>query len=223
MASKQEVKEIVERLKKEIDSHPGEWNEEFRAELQSHVWSKWLSTSTDDELRIAVAAAFGESLDWYFDEADKHRASLIESQEKVCDEIDGAKSRLETYKEQVKLAQAEIEEGQSSLRRLARDLARPWVYPLPPTPDRQMALPLGDGEEWRAVPLSVVLEHDIALQSVVREKLGAINLGQYADEHEKFGLLDKPKKLTRRQWDRVEEAVQDWHASQGGDESTEAA
>ena len=224
MVTKTEAREIVERIRKEIDAHPGAWNEEFREELTKHFWSRWLSQNPDEDTRMAVRAVVDyDHVFWYDEESEKSRSALIKSQAETCDEIDEAKARLETHKEQVKLAQAEIEEGQSALRRLARQLAQPWVYPLPPTPDRQMALPLGDGEEWRAVPLSEVLKDDIALQSVVREKLGAINLGQYAEQAEKFGLLDKPKKLTKRQWERVEEAVQEWHASQGGDESTEAA
>jgi hypothetical protein len=106
------------------------------------------------------------------------------------------------------------------LRLLARELRKPFVFNLPSPPSRQRELPLADGEEWRSVKLAEAIAGDVPLKSVVLEKLGDITLGKYAEEVRQFGLGDKPKKLTRKQWDKVEAAVQDWHAQQADDAET---
>ena len=73
------------------------------------------------------------------------------------------------------------------------------------------------------MPLSEVLTgRDAALKAVALEKLGAVTLGQYADLAQQFGTGEKPKKLTRKQWDRIEAIVQEWHAEQAPEQAADA-
>lgn len=219
------AKQHAEELEKAIRLHESSWDDNFRSGLARHKWSQWLSIGRDESLASSVCTllnfALGDaideplSLEWYDTESDKRRTELIEAQDACVKELDEAKASLEAASERKKAAQAAIDEGHSRLRRLARDLKCPFVYQLPPEPSKQRELPLGDGEEWRAVPLSEALSGDVALRSTVLEKLGNVTLGQYADLAQKFGVGDKPKKLTRKQWDRVEECVQEWHANNG--------
>ena len=154
-------------------------------------------------------------------EAATRTLELIEAQQETCQEIEQAKESLEAANDRKKACQSAIDEWHSRLRNLAKELKKPYVYPLPPAPSRQRELPLGDGEEWRLVPLSEVLKDEVAIKATVLEKLGNITLGKYAEEAQKFGLGDKPKKLTRKQWDKVEAIVQRWHEEQHEDEEDE--
>jgi hypothetical protein len=43
------------------------------------------------------------------------------------------------------------------------------------------------------------------------EKLGNVTLEKYAELAERHGQGDKPKKLTRKQWDKIEAHVQAFH------------
>jgi len=217
------ARQHAEELEKSIRLHESSWDDNFRSGLARHKWSQWMSAERDPALALSVCDHLNEllgtsideplSVKWYEEESDRRRSELIESQDSCVMELDEAKASLEAASERKKAAQAAIDEGHSRLRSLARELKRPFVYQLPPEPSRQRELPLADGEEWRAVPLSEALS-DVALRATVLEKLGNVTLGQYADLALKFGTGDKPKKLTRKQWDRVEECVQKWHASQ---------
>lgn len=231
------AKQHAARLIDEIKAADGTWDVDYRVAMVKHKYSKWMGEAARDvELANAVGVLLNttfelEQADWvgvaWFEERTHTRQmELIDQQERATNDIDEAKAALESANEAKKAAQATIDTEHSRLRNLARELKKPFVSPLPLVPSRQRELPLGDGEEWRAVPLSEVLKDDVALKSVVLEKLGDVNLGQYADEALKFGVGDKPKKLTRKQWDRVEEAVQDWHAQRadeadGDDEGEE--
>lgn len=217
------AKQHAARLIDEIKAADGAWDVDYRVALVKNKYSKWMGEAAREvglanAVGVLLNSEFGlEQADWvgvaWFEERTHTRQiDLIDQQERATNDIDEAKAALESANEAKKAAQATIDTEHSRLRNLARELKKPFVSPLPLVPSRQRELPLGDGEEWRAVPLSEVLKDDVALKSTVLEKLGDINLGQYADEAQKFGVGDKPKKLTRKQWDRVEEAVQDWHA-----------
>lgn len=229
------AKQHAARLIDEIKAADGAWDVDYRVALVKNKYSKWMGEAAREvglanAVGVLLNSEFGlEQADWvgvaWFEERTHTRQiDLIDQQERATNDIDEAKAALESANEAKKAAQATIDTEHSRLRNLARELKKPFVSPLPLVPSRQRELPLGDGEEWRAVPLSEVLKDDVALKSTVLEKLGDINLGQYADEAQKFGVGDKPKKLTRKQWDRVEEAVQDWHAQRadegevGGDD-----
>lgn len=217
------AKEHAAELVKSIKLHEASWDDAFRNGLARNKWSQWMSAERDEGLASQVCTLVNEelgesideplSLEWYDAESTARRSELIAAQEACCDEIEQAKASLEAANERKKAAQASVDEGNSRLRYLARELNKPFIYQLPPEPSRQMELQLNDGEEWRAVPLAEVLSGDVTLRAVAVEKLGNITLGQYVEAVAKFGTGDKPKKLTRKQWDRVEEAVQEWHAS----------
>lgn len=234
------AKQHAARLIDEIKAADGAWDVDYRVALVKNKYSKWMGEAAREvglanAVGVLLNSEFGlEQADWvgvaWFEERTHTRQiDLIDQQERATNDIDEAKAALESANEAKKAAQATIDTEHSRLRNLARELKKPFVSPLPLVPSRQRELPLGDGEEWRAVPLSEVLKDDVALKSTVLEKLGDINLGQYADEAQKFGVGDKPKKLTRKQWDRVEEAVQDWHAQRadegevGGDDEGDDA
>lgn len=215
---------VLAEMKKAIDSNEHCWDAAYRLAYARNQFSIWFGQGRDAALAVAVANGLNAMLElsdpadvlstaWYVESHLKRRNELIELQTLVCDDIDAAKARLEAATEAKKSSQATIDESTSRLRNLSRQLNAPYVHPLPPPPQRQQELPIIDGEEWRAVPMSEVLKGDIGLKSVVAEKLGEINLGQYCDMALKFGQGEKPKKLTRKQWDRVEELVQAFHAS----------
>jgi hypothetical protein len=226
------AKEHAAELVKQIKQHESSWDESFRNALALHKWSQWLSAGRDPELVSAVTRLVNVDLgdtireplspEWFDEESAARHEELIASQESCCDKIELSKASFEAANERRKAAQAAIDEGTSRLRFLARELAKPFIHQLPPQPSKQMSLPIDDGEEWRSVPLAEVLADDVALKSVAVEKLGNVTLGQYTELVAKFGMGDKPKKLTRKQWDRVEEAVQEWHAEREGDEGDAA-
>ena len=200
--------------------------------MAKHVYSKYMRESApEDTLAQLVAERINEefelagddelSVEWYENESTTRTLELIEAQQETCQEIEQAKESLEAANDRKKACQSAIDEWHSRLRNLAKELKKPYVYPLPPDPSRQRELPLGDGEEWRLVPLSEVLKDEVAIKATVLEKLGNITLGKYAEEAQKFGLGDKPKKLTRKQWDKVEAIVQRWHEEQHEDEEDE--
>jgi hypothetical protein len=190
----------------------GEDREIGLAQSVARAVSEEFGYEDDDEITV----------EWCDDQAESRRNELIESQDACCNEIEEEKASLEAATERAKSAKASIEEAHSRLRFLSRELRKPFVFPLPTPPSRQRELPLGDGEEWRAVPLSDVLASDVALKSVAVEKLGNINLGQYAEAAASFGAGDKPKKLTRKQWDRIEAIVQEWHSLQAESDGIDA-
>lgn len=219
------VEEDAAKLIKEIKEHPSSWDDAYRAALAKNLFCKFVhDAALEDVLCQLVAERINAefrfegddelSIEWYQEEDEKRRNELIFAQDACCNEIEQSKESLEQATERSKAAKAAIDEGNSRLRFLARELKRPFVSPLAPAPSRQRELPIGDGEEWRAVPLAEVLAGDMALKAAVLEKLGNINLGKYAEEAQKSGVGDKPKKLTRKQWDRVEALVQEWHAKQ---------
>lgn len=226
------VDEDAEKLITAIRSNEGTFDDVFRASIAKHLFSKYMrDDAPEDTLAQLVAERINEefdftgeaelSVEWYETESDARMVGLIESQQETCQEIDQAKESLEAANDRKKACQSAIDEGHSRLRNLAKELKKPYVYPLPPAPSRQRELPLGDGEEWRLVPLSEVLKDEAALKATVLEKLGNITLGKYAEEAQKFGLGDKPKKLTRKQWDKVEAIVQRWHEEQKDEEDEE--
>ena len=223
------VDEDAEELITAIRSNEGSFDDVFRASLAKHLFSRYMrDDAPEDTLAQLVAERINEefdftgeaelSVEWYETESDARTIGLIESQQETCQEIEQAKESLEAANDRKKACQSAIDEGRSRLRNLAKELKKPYVYPLPPAPSRQWELPLGDGEEWRLVPLAEVLKDEAALKATVLEKLGNITLGKYAEEAQKFGLGDKPKKLTRKQWDKVEAIVQRWHEEQKDDE-----
>lgn len=228
--SAKEARAQADEIVKAIKAHDAAWDEDYRLALTRNHLSRWYGEGRDPEFAGRVATLVNEqlgyaggdnevSIEWIEDQADLRRRELMESQEQCVDEIELAKASLEAANERKKSAQSAIDEGHSRLRLLARELRKPYVFNLPSPPSRQRELPLADGEEWRSVKLAEALAGDVPLKSVVLEKLGDITLGKYAEEVAKFGIGDKPKKLTRKQWDKVEAAVQDWHASQAdGDE-----
>lgn len=220
---------VLAEMKKAIDSNEHCWDAAYRLAYARNQFSIWFGQGRDAAVAVAVANGLNAMLElsdpadvisvqWYVDAHLKRRTELIELQAAVCDDIDAAKARLEAAIEAKKSAQSTIDVSNSQLRQTSRRLNEPYVHPLPPPPQRQRELPIIDGEEWRAVPMSEVLKGDIGLKSVVAEKLGEINLGQYCDMALKFGQGDKPQKLTRKQWDRVEALVQAWHADNKKDE-----
>lgn len=217
------AKEHAARLVDEIKAADGAWDDDYIVALVKHKYSKWMGEAARDVATAnAVAVLLNSELGmtqedwvgvaWFEERTHKRRLELIDDQERATNDIDEAKAALEMANEAKKAAQATIDTEHSRLRNLARELKKPYVFPLPFTPPRQRELPLGDGEEWRAVPLSEVLKSDVALKSTALDKLGDVNLGQYADLAQKFSLGMKPQKLTRKQWDRVEALVQQWHA-----------
>lgn len=214
----------AEEMVKRIKANDGAFDSAYVVALARHEFSKWMGEPRANELAQRVAELLSKRLDlrddnevtlfWFEDSRDERTRELIEAQRDICDEIDLAKASLEAASERKKVAQADIDEGNSRLRQLARDLSRPYVYQLPHAPERQRDLPIMDGEEWRRVALADVLTGNAALKAVVAEKLGGrVTLGEYGELAEKFGAGDKPKKLTRKQWDQVEEAVQAWFAA----------
>lgn len=218
-----DYKTVADELIKRVEARDGAWDEEYRAALAKHFYCQWMGEPRDVMLATQVGTEICKKFEipydecgyhWWEQASDERTSELIAAQGTLVNEIDEAKNRLESLQESVKSAKAQIDEGHTRLRTLARELEKPYSYPLPPVPNRQRELPLADGEEWRTVPLADVLEDDIALKSVVMNKLGHITLGEYAKLAQDLGVGDKPKKLTRKQWDRVEEIVQDWHASQ---------
>ena len=233
----EECRAHAEELVKRIKTHESSWDPAFRYSLARHEWSKWLAAGRDETMALHVELKINEALGytygsefepleygWWVDESEQRRVELIDQQEATCNEIELAKDCLEAANERKKSAQAAIDEGNSRLRFLARELKKPFVPPLPLAPARQRELPLGDGEEWRVVPLADVLTgKDATMKAVALEKLGAVTLGQYAEMAEKWGRGDKPKKLTRKQWDRIEAIVQDWHAQRAEEAAAEDA
>lgn len=228
-----EVSDHAHQIAEAVRSHDAAWDESYRIALTRNQLTRWYGEGRDPELARRVAERVNEQLgyaggddevtiDWIEDQAEQRRRELMESQEECVDEIELAKASLESANERAKSAKSAIDEGHSRLRLLARELRKPYVFNLPSPPSRQRELPLADGEEWRSVKLAEALAGDVPLKSVVLEKLGDITLGKYAEEVRQFGMGDKPKKLTRKQWDKVEAAVQQWHADQAdGDDEGE--
>lgn len=226
-----EARSHADEIVKAIRENDASWDEDYRLALTRNKLSRWYGEGRDEELAAKVFSAVNAELgylgednevtvEWVEEQADIRRRDLMQSQEECVDEIELAKASLESANERVKSAKSTIDEGHSRLRLLARELRKPFVFNLPSPPSRQRELPLADGEEWRSVKLAEALAGDVPLKSVVLEKLGDITLGKYAEEVQKFGLGDKPKKLTRKQWDKVEAAVQEWHAQQAEDSET---
>lgn len=230
-ASNFTARDTADELCKRIREHEGSFDDAFRLLLTQRVYAQWMSETRPTELAIEVGEMIQHEMklsqdevgfDWYIEQSEREKSAVIDQQESLVNEIDDHKQSLESHQEIVKTLKASIDEGHTRLRNLARQLKTPWVPSLPPTPSRQREIAFADGEEWRAVPLSEVLSEDVSLRAIVAEKLGAITLDQYAQAALKFGQGDKPKKLTRKQWDRVEAAVQEFHANrqkeQEGDE-----
>lgn len=227
-----EVNGFAQELIKAIKTHESSWDDSYRQALARNLYCKWMGEKREDVVAQLVAEAINRefgfagdqeiSVEWFETQATIRRDELITAQETCCNEIERSKESLETATERKKAAQAAIDEGNSRLRWLARELKKPFISELPPAPNRQRELPLGDGEEWRAVPLADVLVSDLALKATVIEKLGNINLGQYAEAARTYGMIEKPKKLTRKQWDRVEAIVQKWHEDNAGVEKVES-
>lgn len=228
-----QAKELAAKLTEEIKGAEGAWDDDFLIALVKHRYSKFLGeTPRDPETAQVVAdhlnVEFGldeqdaVSLAWFEKRAHERRLALIDDSERATNDIDEAKAALEAAQEAKKAAQATIDTEHSRLRNLARELKKHFVYPLPMVPKRQRDLPLSDGEEWRAVKLAEVLSNDLLLKSVVLEKLGDITLGEYAEQQRQYGLsVSKPQKLTRKQWQNVEDVVQEWHAAQAENEGDE--
>ena len=230
------AREVVERIVHEVNVDAHAWSADYKAALVRNKWSRWLGGRPPEDVAELVTAKLNAtyfvddaahdelSVDAWQEECDERIEDLIEQQEKLCDEVEQSKVSLEAATERAKAAKATIEECPSRLRSVARELKKPFVYPLPAPPDRQRSLLVDDGEEWRLVKLADVLADDVSLRAVAENKLGDITLGEYAEEAAKFGVGDKPKKLTRKQWDAIEERVQEWHANQGqeGDDGDEA-
>ncbi len=224
----QDYKIVAKELIDRVQARDGAWDQDYRAALAKHFFCQWMGEDRDVMLATQVGTELCKEFDIPYDEigyhwweaaSDERTSELIAAQGTLVSEIDEAKSKLEGLQESVKSAKAQIDEGHTRLRTLARELEKPYSYPLPPVPNRQRELPLADGEEWRTVPLADVLADDIALKSVVINKLGNITLGEYCKAAEEYGAGDTTKKLTRKQWDRVEEIVQDWHTSQAETQS----
>lgn len=224
----QQVDAIVKRIVDAVDADANCWNAEFKVAKLKHEWSKWIATDPGGEEAVVVTSKlnieFGNddtgpvlSLVEWREDNEQRREDLIDQQERLCDEIDEAKARHESANEQVKAAKARVDECHSRLRSVARELRKPFVYTLPQAPDRQRSF-IDDGEEWRLVKLADVLNDNAALKAVALQKLGDITLGEFAEEAAKWATVDKPKKLTRKQWDDIGEIVQEWHAQQGTDD-----
>lgn len=224
-----QVDAVVKRICDTVANDANCWNADYKLARLKNEWSKWVATDPGGEEAICVTGElnkqFGDdetgpvlSLVEWSEENEQRRQDLIDQQERLCDEIDDAKSRHESASEQVKAAKARVDECHSRLRSVARELKRPFVYTLPPAPDRQRSLLVDDGEEWRLVKLSEVLAEHSTLKAVALDKLGDVNLGDFAEESAKWATTDKPKKLTRKQWDDIGEIVQEWHAQQGTDD-----
>lgn len=214
------------RLIDEIKAAEGAWDDNFRIALVKNRYSKFLGEAPRElDLAAAVADALNVAFDlegadivspgWFEKRHRERQIELIDDQERATNDIDDAKSALEAANEAKKAAQATIDTEHSRLRNLARELKKPYVFPLPMVPSRQRELPMADGEEWRAVLLADVLTgRDAAMKAVALEKLGNVTLGDYSDLAAKFSVGEKPQKMTRKQWDRVEKIVQQWHAEQ---------
>lgn len=213
----------ADEIEKRVRANDGSFDSAYCRALMRYEFTRWMSEGRNRDLAEAVAGMLSDriaseedepaiTVDWYDEATENRRRELIEAQREICEDIDLEKASLESANERKKSAQAAIEEGHTRLRSLARDLAKPFIYVLPTAPERQRDLPIMDGEEWRRVPLAEVLTESVTLKTVVGEKLGKVTLGEYAELAKKFGTSEKPKKLTRKQWDQVEEAVQAWHA-----------
>lgn len=228
-ASNFTAQDTADELCKRIREHEGAFDDAFRLLLAQRVYAQWMSETRATELAIEVGEMIQSEMklsqddigyDWYIDQSEREKSAVIDQQEALVNEIDDHKQSLESHQEIVKTLKASIDEGHTRLRSLARQLKTPWVPSLPPAPSRQREIAFADGEEWRAVPLADVLADDVSLRAIVGEKLGAITLDQYTQEAVRFGQGDKTKKLTRKQWDRVEAAVQAFHSSrQDGDKA----
>ncbi len=227
------AKQHADRLIDEIKAAEGAWDETYRIALVKNRYSKFMGEAPRDvALAAAVADALNEAFEldaadlvgpvWYERNTHDRQMELIDAQERATNDIDEAKNALEAAQEAKKSAQATIDTEHSRLRNLARELKKPFVYPLPLVPNRQRELPLADGEEWRAVLLADVLTgRDAAMKGVALEKLGNVTLGDYADLAQKYATGEKPQKLTRKQWDKIEAHVQDWHAEQAEQQERE--
>lgn len=215
-----EARDVAEELLKKVREHEGSFDEDFRLALAQNYFARWLGDPREpglaEDVAVIMRAEIGcrddeLSLDWWVANSEDHQAELIDQQEGIVNEIDENKAKLESHQEIVKSLKASIDEDHTRLRQLARALKSPWVPQLPATPSRQREIVFADGEEWRAVPLAEVLKDDPSLKSVAMEKLGNVTLEKYAELHERHGNRDKPQKLTRKQWDKIEALVQDFH------------
>lgn len=230
------AREVVERIVHEVNGDAHAWSADYKAALVRNKWSRWLGGKPPEDVAELVTAKLNAtyfaddaahdelSVDAWQEECDERIDDLIEQQEKLCNQIDLAKQSYESATERAKSAKAEKEECHSRLQSVARELKKPFVYALPAPPDRQRSLLVDDGEEWRLVKLADVLADEPALKAVALQKLGDLNLGDFAEESAKWATVEKPKKLTRKQWDDIGEIVQEWHANQGqeGDDGDEA-
>lgn len=226
-----EARDVAEELLKKVRDHEGSFDEDFRLALAQHCFARWLGDPREpglaDDVAVIMRAEIGcrddeLSVDWWTANSDDHQSELIDQQEGIVNEIDENKAKLESHQEIVKSLKASIDEDHTRLRQLARSLKSPWVPQLPITPSRQREIVFADGEEWRAVPLAEVLKDDAALKAIAMEKLGNVTLEKYAELAERHGQGDKPKKLTRKQWDKIEAHVQAFHAANSAT-SAEAA
>ena len=227
-ASNFEARDTADELLKKVREHEGSFDTDFAIALAQRLYAQWMGTEREATLADDVAGIMrtelgimedGLGVDWWIANSEDHQAELIDQQEALVNEIDDDKAKLESHQEIVKSLKAGIDENHTRLRQLARSLKTPWVPPLPPPPSRQREIEFADGEEWRAVPLSEVLSSDPGLKAIAMEKLGNVTLERYCELAQKYAIGDKPKKLTRKQWDRIEEAVQDFHASRSPEES----
>lgn len=219
-ASNFESRGVAEELLKEVRDHEGSFDEDFRLSLAQHCYARWLGDPREPGLANDVAVIMRAEIgcrddelspDWWTANSEDHQSELIDQQESIVNEIDENKAKLESHQEIVKSLKASIDKDHTRLRQLARALKSPWVPQLPMTPSRQREFVFADGEEWRAVPLAEVLKDDPSLKSVAMENLGNVTLEKYAELAERHGQGDKPKKLTRKQWDKIEERVQAFH------------
>ena len=215
-----EALDVAEELEKKIYEHEGAFDESFRLCLAQRLYAQWMGDAREWMLAVDVAMLLRAeigcrddelSVDWWTANSEDHQSELIDQQESIVNEIDENKAKLESHQEIVKSLKASIDEDHTRLRQLARALKSPWVPQLPMTPSRQREIVFADGEEWRAVPLAEVLKDDPSLKSVAMENLGNVTLEKYAELAERHGQGDKPKKLTRKQWDKIEERVQAFH------------
>lgn len=227
-----EARDTADELLKKVREHEGAFDHDFAIALAQRLYAQWMGTDRDGCLAVEVAEIIRKelgivddelSLGWYLTHCEDHQHELIDQQEALVNEIDDDKAKMESHQEIVKSLKAGIDENHTRLRQLARSLKTPWVPPLPPTPSRQREIEFADGEEWRAVPLSEVLSSDPGLKAIAMEKLGNVTLEKYCELAQKYAVGDKPKKLTRKQWDRIEEAVQDFHAARSPEESATVA